>query len=166
MKTSSPPRPSTGPWTKQPTVAQHSFSDRTRAVADAHVVLRLVVISLFALAVAVAVRGARPLHHLVLAAHIAAEALADVVPQLREGARGTRRALALLRRRAACAQVGARRAAVALQRRARHPVGVFEGEGRRGDAVNPSGAQRQQQHHRREEGKQHLEEGGNRRGRC
>lgn len=125
--------------TQQPTIAQHSLSDRALAVAEAHVVLPLVVISQPALALAVAVRRARLLQHLVVVAHPAAEALADVIPQLREGARRTRRAVALLRRRAARAQVGPRRAAIALQRRARHRVGVFEGEGRRG--VNRSAAQ-------------------------
>lgn len=66
------------------TFSQHFLAGRTLAVAEAHVVLLLVVVSLFTLALTVAVRAARHLLHLVLAAHSAAQALGDVVPQLRE----------------------------------------------------------------------------------
>lgn len=158
-----PPTPHPPP--PQPTVAQHSVSQRTPAVALAHLVQPFVVKSLFALALTVAVRGARCLHHLVLATHPAAEALPDVVPQLREGTLGTRRAHALLGRRAAREQVRTRGAAVALQLGARLRVSVFERAGLRGGSVDTIGCECQQQQKRLEDGKQHLEE-GNRRRRC
>lgn len=109
-------------------------------MADAHVVVLLVVVSLFTLTLAVAVRGARRLLHLVVTAHAAAQTLPDVVPQLRERALRTRRALGLLRRRAGRAHEGTRRAAVALQRVAGDLVRVPEGEERRGDPDDQSDA--------------------------
>ena len=107
-------------------------------MADAHVVL--IVVSLFTLTLAVSVRGAHRLLHLVVAANAAAQTLPDVVPQLRERARRTRRAPGLLRRRAGRAHEGAGRASVALQRAAGDRVRDPEGEERRGDADDQSGA--------------------------
>ena len=131
---------------QQPTLGQHLLSGRTLAVSEAHVVLLPVVVSLFALTPTVAVRGARRLHHLLLAAHPAAQTLPDVVPQLREGARRTRRALALARRRAARPQEGPGGAAVTHHRGAGERVRVLEGQRRCGHTVNQGGAQREQHH--------------------
>lgn len=124
-------------------------------MAAAHVGLAAVVEALLALALAVPLGCARPLHHLVGAAHSAAEALADVVPQLGEGARRARRAHALLGRRAARPQVGARPAAVALHLLAGARVSVPVG--RRGRAVGAKRRQECQQHRENGDG-EHLEE--------
>lgn len=122
------------------TLSQHPLSGWTLAVEEAHVVILLVVISLFTLALAVSLRAARRLLHLVLAARPAAQALADVVPQLRERPLRTRRALAFVRRRAACLHKGSRGAHITDHGHAGGPVRVSESPELRGDAVNQNGA--------------------------
>lgn len=136
------------PLEQQPTSGQHLLSGRTLAVSETHVVLLLVVVSLRALTLTVAVGRARRLHHLVLPAHPAAQTLPDVVPQLRERPGGARCALALARRRAAGPQEGPGGAAVTHHRAAGDRVRVLEGQQRCGHTVHRSGAQREQ--HQRE----------------
>lgn len=138
------------------TCRHDSQAGRTGAVREAHVVLLLVVISLFTLALTVAVGGARRLLHLILSTNSAPQTFPNVVPQLGEGARGTRLALAPLRRRAARTEERARRTAVTLHGRAGDRVGVREGvRSSRGHIVHQSRAQSQQQD--REERERHLE---------
>lgn len=124
------------------------------AVAEAHVELLLVVISLFALTLTVFVRSARRLLHLMLAANSAPQTLGDVVPQLREGARRTRGAVALTGGGAACAQVGSRWAAVAHHGHPRVRVRVREGARRRGDGAHGQQHQREERCHEYLEGRQ------------
>ena len=67
---------------------------------EAHAILGHVV-TLFTLALAVTVRAALLLHHLVAAAHTATHTLVDVVPQLRVGTSRTWYAHTFLHHRAA-----------------------------------------------------------------
>lgn len=133
----------------QATFGKHSLPGRTLAVPAAHVVLLLVVVSLHALALAVFVRAALRLHHLVVGARPAAEAPADVVPDLREGAGQTRRAHAVLRLRAGFEQEGPGAAAAALHLLAGGRVCVYEGQWR--PAITHQQYQEQRDKHLEEE---------------
>lgn len=96
---------------------------------EAHVVLRLVVVPRFALALAVTVRCARGLHHLIVTADSAAQAPPDVVPHLSEGAVRTICAVALPLGRALRSQVCPRGTAVTAHRRPGDGVSALKGHG-------------------------------------
>lgn len=130
------------------------MSGRALDVARAHVVHRVEEEPPLALALAVAERRALLRHHLVDPAHPAAQTLPDVVPQLRERAGRTRRALTRLRRRAVRAQVEPRLAAAAFHRFARHKVFALVGE-RVVDAV----AMKVRGHQKQEQNCKHLRDG-------
>lgn len=110
---------------------------------EAHVVLRLVVVPRFALALAVSVRCARGLHHLIVTADPTAQAPPDVVPHLSEGAVRTHCAVALPLGRALRSQVCPRGTAVTAHRRPGDGVSAFKGHGH---AVDSNGEQHHREH--------------------